>query len=65
MTIRTKRRPKTGSTLEAMTDDELQDIRFFGSVNSGRTVVFVATPEEVKRAREILKERGTLNLHSQ
>ncbi len=48
--------------LEAMTDDNLQHIRFFGNlVSRDGTVVYAATPEEQRRAVEILKERGTLH----
>ncbi|MDP9202722.1 MAG: hypothetical protein M3P26_12425 [Gemmatimonadota bacterium] len=48
--------------LEDMSESELQEIRFFGALQSDpHTVTFAATPEEVTRAVDILEQRGELN----
>jgi hypothetical protein len=58
MTIRTKRRASGGGTLEDRSDSELKSIYFFGDICSDPfTVIYRATPEEQKRAGEILRER--------
>lgn len=62
MTIRARRRTQEGKRLEEMSDDELQEIRFFGCImKNPHTTAFDATPEEQQRAVSILRERGTLS----
>jgi hypothetical protein len=59
MPIRSRRREKEGVSLEDMSDDELQEIRFFGNLyNAAGALTYRATEAEQKRATEILKERG-------
>lgn len=58
MTIRVRRRLPQNSTLEEMTDEELKELYFFGYAIAGRVVTYRATPDEKRRAGEILEERG-------
>jgi hypothetical protein len=49
------------TSLEDLTANELQQIRFFGSlIGENKMPTFVATAEEQKRATEILRERDEL-----
>lgn len=63
MTTRAKRRAAMkGAHLDEMSDEDLRDLHFFGNlVGRDRNVVYAATPEEQRRAAEILEERGTLH----
>ncbi|MBA3342653.1 MAG: hypothetical protein H0T48_12575 [Gemmatimonadaceae bacterium] len=63
MTTRAKRRAAVkGAHLDEMSDEDLQDIRFFGNlVGRDGTIVYAATREEQRRAAGILEERGTLH----
>jgi hypothetical protein len=63
MGIRVRRRGRGGDTLEAMTDDELRALYFFGSIaGENYTIRYTAEGwEERIRARRLLIERGAWN----
>lgn len=62
MTIRVRRRVEQSSTLEEMTDEELEGIYFFGYVmtRGGVVTYWAESREEQYRAGDILRERGYL-----
>lgn len=61
MTIRSRRRPIGGDGLDAMTDDELIEVFYFGNLAAGPgAITFRATPEDGMRARDLLVARGKL-----
>lgn len=58
MTIRTRRRQTDGNDLGSMSDDQLEEIRFFGTLLADpETIVYQATREEQERAAELLRTR--------
>lgn len=61
MTIRARRRVGQGSTLEEMSDHDLESVYFFDCVHTaGGEVTYRAEADEWRRAGEILEERQTL-----
>jgi len=63
VTTRAKRRAAVkGAHLDEMSDEDLREVHVFGNlVGRDGTIVYAATPEEQRRAAEILEERGTLH----